>query len=158
MPRIIPNHVPSPRTLLAWDGDAYRPVTIDDAGRVAVRGMDQLVSFDTVLAFSEDAIVSGAGGYITVATVPDGIAWHIYNIQSLDLTSPTTNLYLYFRHLGVNIDFAGSLQDRIAAESWYWHGDVILVEDDDLLLAAIGSLAGDRLYCRVSGFQWTLEP
>jgi len=36
MPEIIPNHVPSPRTLLAWDGTAYRPVTIDAAGHVQI--------------------------------------------------------------------------------------------------------------------------
>ena len=36
MPEIIPNHVPSPRTLLAWDGTAYRPITIDAAGHVQV--------------------------------------------------------------------------------------------------------------------------
>jgi len=36
MPDTIPNHVPSPRTLLAWDGTAYRPVTIDAAGHVQI--------------------------------------------------------------------------------------------------------------------------
>lgn len=36
MPDIIPNHVPSPRTLLAWDGTAYRPVTIDATGHIQV--------------------------------------------------------------------------------------------------------------------------
>jgi len=36
MPEIIPNHVPSPRTLLAWDGTAYRPITIDAAGHVQI--------------------------------------------------------------------------------------------------------------------------
>jgi len=36
MPEILPNHVPSPRTLLAWDGTAYRPITIDAAGHVQI--------------------------------------------------------------------------------------------------------------------------
>jgi len=36
MPEIIPNHVPSPLTLLAWDGTAYRPITIDALGNVQV--------------------------------------------------------------------------------------------------------------------------
>ena len=36
MPEIIPNHVPSPRALLALDGTAYRPITIDAAGHVQI--------------------------------------------------------------------------------------------------------------------------
>jgi len=34
MPETLPDHVPSPRTLLAWDGTAYRPLTIDAAGHL----------------------------------------------------------------------------------------------------------------------------
>lgn len=36
MPEIIPDHVPSPRTLLAWDGTAYRPIHIDALGNVQI--------------------------------------------------------------------------------------------------------------------------
>ena len=36
MPEVLPGHVPSPRTLLAWDGTAYRPITINAAGQVEV--------------------------------------------------------------------------------------------------------------------------
>jgi len=36
MPETIPNHVPAARTLLAWDGTAYRPITIDAAGHVQI--------------------------------------------------------------------------------------------------------------------------
>jgi len=36
MPEIIPDHVPSPRTALFWDGVAYRPGHIDAAGDLQI--------------------------------------------------------------------------------------------------------------------------
>lgn len=36
MPEIDPENVPSPRTLLAWDGIVYRPIHIDALGNVQI--------------------------------------------------------------------------------------------------------------------------
>jgi len=125
--------------------------------RLVVRGMDQIVTFKSNLSLNVNDIISGAGGYILVATVPAGEVWHIWNVQSLDATSATTMLYLYYNQSAVNYDFAGSKQARAAAEAWYWHGNVVLIPADYLRLVAVGGLVGDRLYCRVTGFKFTLE-
>jgi len=56
MPEVLPDHVPSPRTLLAWDGTAYRPIHIDALGNVQI---------DVVAS----ALPAGAATEATLATL-----------------------------------------------------------------------------------------
>jgi len=73
MPEIIPNHVPSPRTLLAWDGTAYRPITIDAAGNLQI----------DVLTSSLPAGAAILGQQIVMSTVLGQIADLRHALQSV---------------------------------------------------------------------------
>jgi|GEM_PF-2581474 len=58
MPEIIPNHVPSPRTLLAWDGTAYRPITIDAAGHVQIDVLTSGLPLGAATALNQTFVIA----------------------------------------------------------------------------------------------------
>jgi len=74
MPEIIPNHVPSPRTLLAWDGTAYRPATIDAAGHLQI---DVLTS----------GLPAGAATEATLATLATDARLELVRLLLLSIAS-----------------------------------------------------------------------
>ncbi|MBA7474245.1 hypothetical protein ES707_09593 [subsurface metagenome] len=65
MPEIIPDHVPSPRTLLAWDGTAYRPIHIDALGNVQI----DVVASALPAGAATEATLASADAYLALITL-----------------------------------------------------------------------------------------
>ncbi len=157
MPEILPNHVPSPRTPLVWDGTRYRAVRGHTDGTVQVRGEDQLISYAGALRVATTGVISGAGGYLATASPGAGLIWKVTNIAARDGTTATTQhayavfqaatLYWFdeiIQAFGVN---AASIYQN---ELWLDPGDVVRVY-------FTGGLAGDNIEITMTGHIMTLE-
>lgn len=157
MPNVIPNHVPSPRTMLAWDGTAYRPPLIDNTGRIQVRGKDQLISYLASLLSKTTGVVSGAGGYLESAAVPAGELWHVTHVACRDVTTATTkHLYTVVRGaIGHNF-FEQTAAFGIGQRS-YMLTDLWMEEGDVIRCVFTGSAALDQCDVGLLGHTMTKE-
>ncbi len=157
MPEILPDHVPSPRTPLVWDGTRYRAVRGHTDGTVQVRGENQLFSFESPLLRRIITAISGADGYIDSVTPGDGRVWEITNVVAQDRTSPTT------RHAYIQVRGAieAMFYDQVQAFGTFglshWHGHVWLEHDDVIRVYFDGALAGDSCLVDVTGYQFHKE-
>ena len=125
MPEIIPNHVPRPRTLLAWDGIAYRPVSIDAAGNLQI----------DVLSTAMDPLAATAANQATMITA----------LQLIDdlrgaLRSVNTDAILIAAR-----DNVGAVRDLLMDAARHLQVDVISNANLD---DALQSVATDRLQVR----------
>lgn len=157
MPEILPEHVPSPRTLLAWNGTAYRPITIDAAGRVQVRGEDQVFSFKGVLADHTSTASLGADGRTASTAVPVGTIWKVTNIAVTNWNRAITRLEFILVHDAVWYRFAEYNIARAAQEFAFWNGEIYADPDDRIYAQVFGSLVDDALVMDITGYTMTLE-
>ncbi len=179
MPEIIPNHVPSPRTLLAWDGAAYRPVAIDALGRLnvnvltnlglddalqsvatdrlIVRGEDQVFSYNQPVVKVLTAVISGADGFIASDSPPDGFVWVITNIGASDRTGVTTEHRYYMFDLVTQAQYFRSVLAFGVSEISFWGGHLYLEHDDVVRVYFIGGLVGDSCRIELVGYEMTKE-
>ncbi len=157
MPEILPDHVPSPRTPLVWDGTRYRAVRGHTDGTVQVRGEDQLFSIEKVVAQRVTAAISGPDGFVASLGCPAGRYWVITNVAAQDATSASTARHLTTVHDGTGIVFDAH-RVAIAAGEWLaWHGHVFLDAEDVIRAYFIGGLAGDTCTIDITGYQMTIE-
>jgi len=77
VPEILPAHAPSPRTLLAWDGTAYRPIHIDALGNVQVDVVGGRIGMYNAYVHVQDQKAVGVdGGGFTFG------AWRLRDINT----------------------------------------------------------------------------
>ena len=125
--------------------------------RLQVRGEDQHFSIDKVIAFTTDAVISGAGGWIVSAAVPAGYYWVVTNVTTADRTTATTQHNLYVVHDAVNVRFAHETAAFGVGDYSQWRGHVFLDPLDSILAEYVGGLAADNCRIHVTGYQMTLE-
>jgi len=157
VPEIIPDHVPSPRTPLVWDGTRYRAVRGYTDGTVQVRGEDQLFSIDepwlerqadtnaTVDSDSLQSSAVGAGDYRILT-----------HVAAFDVTSNITRIDVYASN-GVIYVHLGSHFPTAAYHPFTWDGWIPLPVDWYVKADFTGTVAGDDIYLDTAGFQMTVE-
>ncbi len=157
MPETLPDHVPSPRTLLVWDGTRYRAVRGHTDGTLQVRGEDQLFSYDTYMAEISVGIVSGADGTYDSPAVPAGSVWKVTHVGARDATSPTTGYVFMSSIAAVDRGFASIIQAIPAATWLFVPCEVYLPATAFIRVWFQGSLLGDGVAVSLHGYQMTLE-
>jgi len=156
MPDVL-GEPPSPRTALFWNGTAWQWALVDTAGRLQVRGEDQLFSMKGVLTSLKAGVISGAGGYYESDTPPAGEYWVVTGIAAADNTSPTT-AHTYYLHHGADIAmFYDQLQAFATFQPSSWSGHAYLGPGDVIRAGFIGALAADACMVHLIGYIMTLE-
>jgi len=157
MPRIYPNHVPSPRTPLGWDGADYRAMKVDASGRVSVRGENQLFSLKSVLGDARAAVVSGAGGWVESGACPAGVYWVVTTIAAMDQTTAITGVRINNMHGGFPYTISETRRAIATWERICWGGITVLDVADVVRVEFLGSLAGDICEIHLTGYIMTVE-
>jgi len=157
MQEVFPIHAPMPRALLGWDGTDYRVVLVDTAGRVRVRGEDQLFSYKDSVVDKSSGAPSGANGYRVSSDVPAGTVWVITQMCAYDLTTATTIHGYRISRGGVDYDiyeprvaFAATQRSNISCQLY-------LVAGDHITVFFVGALAGDTCVVILHGYSMTKE-
>jgi len=128
MPEILPYHTPSPRTLLAWDGTAYRPIHIDAAGNVQI----------DVLASALPAGAATAANQVIINATAELIALIRNALQSVDtdrlIVRGEDQLFTLKGVLALltsgNISGAnGYLQTAVVPDDEYWIVTTVVARD-----------------------------
>jgi len=157
VPETAPDHVPSPRTPLVWDGTRYRAVRGHTDGTVQVRGEDQVFSYKGSLHRVVSGIISGADGFFDSGTPPAGEIYAVTNVAMLDQTSPTTHHFFDLRSAAAGFRFHHN-EAAFAAFVWsYYHGEIWLDPGDVIRCSFLGSNAGDTCNVALTGYRMTLE-
>ena len=157
MPEIVPPGAPGPVSVLGWDGANFYVLRVGLAGRLQVRGEDQLFSFKAVLAESLTWTISGNDGYLDSDVVTDGEIWVVTNIVVMDNTTATTHVIITIIHDGTECNVYAELRAFAAAERCVWTGLITLDPDDWVRARFIGGLAGDSITIDILGYRMTLE-
>jgi len=127
------------------------------SGGLIVRGEDQLYSYKGPLHYYVTQTISGADGYIQSATPPANEVWHVTNIGSVDVTSPTTRHFYICSYSGT-LNQLGKVEGDIPADSTeFWHGHYWLENGDVIRVYFRGGLVGDRVDLHMSGTIMTKE-
>ncbi len=157
MPEILPDHVPSPRTPLVWDGTRYRAVRGHTDGTVQVRGEDQLFSLKGLIVSRRAAVISGAGGFVDSAACPADEIWIVTTISTSDDISPTTQHYVDNRHPWAIARVYDDVQAFAAGQRSQWSGHTYLGDGGTIRANFVGGLAGDTCTVDLTGFIMTEE-
>ena len=157
MPEIIPNHVPSPRTALGWDGTVYRPIRMFTDGTVQVRGEDQLFSFKEPLGVRRTSTISGPNGWGDSASPPAEQVWIVTAIAARDTTSPTTAHRYQFTGMPLTPDFFEQVQAFGIDALSTWGGHLYMVQGNTVRVTFTGGLANDSVRVELTGYIMTLE-
>ena len=153
----VPGNPPSPRTPLFWTGVAWLRALVDAAGRLQVRGEDQLFSYLGVLAETRELFISGAGGYVESPGVPAGEIWVVTTVSACDATTGVSSIWIANRHDGVNVDIQVETRAFAIWDRSNWAGHTCLDYDDTIRAYFTGGLAGDTCRICITGHRMTLE-
>ncbi len=157
MPEILPNHAPSPRTPLVWDGTAYRAVRGHTDGTVQVRGEDQLFSFKGVVAEWRSLLLVGADGYIESTAVPGGECWIITTVSGTDAARAFTRASITNLHDGVPVTLRSEDKAFGVAEHANWSGHTYLDVGDRIRMYFTGGQNNDSCTISITGYRMTVE-
>ncbi len=148
---------PSPRTALFWDGTRWGCAIVDAAGRIRVRGEDQLFSLRGVVAKIVSTAVSGADGYIESPAVPANRFWVITTIVAHSRDRAVTRIHFNSHHDGVGYYLASWFEAIGVEDERYWSGHTVLDAGDTIRAYFTGVLAADRARLWITGYEMTLE-
>jgi len=155
--QVTPKRLPSPRTILGWDGTDFFALKVDSKGRLIVRGEDQLFSMNQVLGLSINAVISGADGYISSGTVALGRYWVVTTVVAFDVTTAVTRITMDTVHDGVRCEIHAEERAFGLVERACWSGHTYLDKDDEIRAYFQGGLAGDQVRLRITGYQMDYE-
>jgi len=134
--------------------DALQSVNTD---ALQVRGRDQLHSFNTILASTRAAAISGTDGWVDSASPGAGALWIVTHVAATDATSATTRHRHFFRHLTINFDLKDQ-SDAFPAGTYSFDRPLLwLAEGDTVRVYFTGGLVDDQCTVRLLGHTMTLE-
>jgi len=154
---VHPFRTPAPNAPIIWDGTDWRAIAGDTAGRVQVRGEDQLFSYKDRYAEEKSNINAAAGpNSLEASNVPAGEVWFVQAVSMLNRNTAATNVYAEARAPGAGVRFF--LDDSLVADVvTLWNGLILLKAGDHIRVHWEGCSAGDELYMWVHGYKMTLE-
>ena len=158
MPHITdPNEPYFKNGIWGWATDQWRRLSADAAGRLQVRGEDQLFSFRGVLANDRSAVVNAANGYVDSHACPAGEIWCVTNLRAFDQDNATTRHRYLLHHDGASYGFGETVADFAFSDPSYWHPFVWLDQGDTIRIYFQGALATNTCTIHLTGYRMTLE-
>jgi len=157
VPETLPEHIPSPRTPVGWDGTRYQAFRIHTDGTVQVRGEDQLFSYKDKLQWSEGYGAPADGSYDRNSpAVPDGEVWVVTAAMGYNHSGP--GLYTRLSVIDPPTErFVAIVSGPAQYVPILLQGWVVLTYQDYMRFRYAGVLAGHLLNSALFGWKFTKE-